>query len=198
MSEYRLITTAADRYAIHQDLARHFEHQDVGRVQFAEAPSDGTRRTVMVRTERPSSGDVGWMPVSPPALNDDGLLAAGARFRFVIEFNPVKAAILPEQLRGRGKRVGITRPEEAGDWLRARLEASGFVVDARLSVQNLPSLSLRKPAGGHPMVFVRHRAAGVVEISDTALATALYRGGIGKGRAFGLGMLVLLPSSTAP
>jgi CRISPR system Cascade subunit CasE len=111
--------------------------------------------------------------------------------------------------RTKGKRVAIVRPEELRNWLvrksqiRALDEKTGVeipggfrIVDGKsLDVSPMVENHFRK--GEHAAYHGAVRFRGVLEVIDREQFAATYQKGIGSGKAFGFGLLLIAPV-TAP
>lgn len=84
-------------------------------------------------------------------------------------------------------RVRPVADHEAEDWARALLERHGYAVQ-QIAVSSRRRLGPRGSLG----FWVRDVQARV-EVGDRDLAQRAYLAGVGRGRAYGLGMVVALP-----
>lgn len=73
--------------------------------------------------------------------------------------------------------------------LREQIEANGARV-LHMQGHSLPIAFVRKP--GRPS-YAPHRIVGAIDVHDPDAFNAYRSAGIGRGRAFGLGLMVLLP-----
>ena len=89
----------------------------------------------------------------------------------------------------RGIRVRPVTDAEADTWVRQLLGRHGFdVVEAALS----PS---RRFGGRQGVRFTSRDLAATITITDPELASSAHDQGIGRGRAYGLGMLIPIPTT---
>ncbi|MCD0485205.1 type I-E CRISPR-associated protein Cas6/Cse3/CasE [Streptacidiphilus sp. ASG 303] len=121
-------------------------------------------------------------------------LAAGLRVRYRIAANPSKRQRLPLDHRGaRGPVTPLSGPE-ADQWWMGRAASAG------LAVHTLTATPLR-PAQQHGHgPRLRHsltRFDGTATVTDPKVLTEALLAGIGKGKAYGAGLLSLAPATTA-
>ncbi|WP_197319949.1 type I-E CRISPR-associated protein Cas6/Cse3/CasE [Saccharomonospora sp. NB11] len=136
-------------------------------------------------------------------------LQPGRRFAFRLLGNPSKAAAEPDSLppRGRGRRVPLHDPNEQLAWLIRQGERCGFaLLDAGVhgpdvALSALPPLTGYKKARDtrtRKITITPVRYDGHLTVTDpAALATAL-QSGIGRGKAYGCGLLSLAPPAATP
>lgn len=118
----------------------------------------------------------------------DGL-EAGMSFAFWLMTAPYKKIACEGAKNSR--RRAIRDPEERMEWLRRKAENSGFRL---LSVQENPGakITARHPAGmGGELLIDPYCYTGRLLVTDAELFRRAVREGIGPGKAYGLGMLIL-------
>lgn len=178
------IDSGVSHYDMHRTIAG-FEELPEERRLFAMVWKDfSSMSTVRVRMnpDRVSylaaALDQPLTPIAPPDLSKD------STFRFVITVNPVV-----RQREGE-RRISRRSPDidAAGDWMLSRLEAGGFEV-LDLSGSFLRDLRVKKQKD--VVVLQRARFAGELRVIDPEKAAHVFHQGIGRGRGFGLGMLIL-------
>lgn len=124
-------------------------------------------------------------------------IEAGSEWRFRLRANPVRAV---RQEGGRSKRVPLVGAEALEEWLIRRAEEKwGFRVPLnRLGAPELV-LSERSTAqfqrGDGQITLAGVQYDGALEVTDPALLISALLGGIGAGKAYGLGLLTLAPLS---
>ncbi|HIH2744903.1 TPA: type I-E CRISPR-associated protein Cas6/Cse3/CasE [Burkholderia lata] len=74
------------------------------------------------------------------------------------------------------------------DWVNAQLQKHGYAPQA-LQVSNVSMVSGMKQ--GMRIQLQSVRATGMLHVTDTLLAQAAFTNGIGRGKRFGFGMLLL-------
>lgn len=131
-------------------------------------------------------------------------IVAGARFIFRLRANATKC--LSDRTPGRedrlaGKRVALLREAEQLEWLARKGEQHGFRLLATELNPDLAAVQVsaqatergRRPgqAGGGPMslCFGAVLFNGRLEVTDAERFRAALRDGIGRGKAFGFGLL---------
>lgn len=180
------LASAQDRYRMHQTIATALHGQGPGRVLYAVAPA-GEQAVLRVACEHEATPQLQWpcRPVAPIEPAED--LELG----FVMEANAHRAiGGGPAGSGQRGKRVGIAEPTQALAWLERQLARAGAVlIDGH--GHGLPSLKIRRK--GHALHFTRVMLSGKARITDPATFAAARAQGFGGGKAFGMGLMVLLP-----
>lgn len=110
----------------------------------------------------------------------------GASFRFDMIVNPTKKKGSPEVKNS--KRVFLRDPSERLDWLHNKAEKNGFEIE---SVKEIRTLLLVGKKNSHTINTVATRYAGVLTVSDSDLFKRAWESGIGAGKSYGAGMLLL-------
>jgi CRISPR system Cascade subunit CasE len=118
-----------------------------------------------------------------------GSLVAGQEWAFELVANPTKS--LPQGIGKRGRVVAHVTPKQQIEWLMERSQSAGFdVVDA--TVIGRENLSFYKGDDSKRRVTIRTaRFRGVLRVTDPDLLRRTLVDGIGRGRAYGCGLLTL-------
>ncbi len=153
-------------------------------------------RVLILSRSTPKKPD--WCPTScfgSKTIPDDYFQYA--RYRFSLLANPTRKLRVdnPDGTRKKnGRRVPIVKREELVTWLQRKAEAGGFSVD--------PHSLLTIPRGREffhkPDAHGTHTATefqGELAVRDAAQFRLTVAVGIGSGKAFGFGLLVLAPIS---
>lgn len=146
--------------------------------------------------------NAGWVSQTWNSVSYDGFLdslAQGQHWGFRLQANPVKRQFVAG---GRGKVLPHVTPEQQVQWLADRAENLGFALspadDGTLAVATTKREDLRfnrrdkNLAGRSKQVTIRNvQFDGNLQVTDvSALRTTLLTG-IGKGKAYGCGLLTL-------
>jgi CRISPR-associated protein Cas6/Cse3/CasE subtype I-E len=121
-----------------------------------------------------------------------GKFQKSRRFLFNLLCYPSKKAA------GEGKnskRVYLREPDERADWLSRKAGQYGFSVN---SLRENASFSLSGRKDGMTMHFYAVEFAGELTIEDEAAFWKGYCDGIGAGKAYGLGLLLLARQAECP
>lgn len=111
----------------------------------------------------------------------------GDVLKFSLIGNPVKS-LRRDQCGGKVRRVPLTDPAQRDAWMHRQLGA--FFADITADGQPLsPSISAR-PDGKRP-VQTRHLWVGIATVADPAALRAAIIGGIGHGKAYGCGLMIV-------
>lgn len=151
--------------------------------------------------------EAGWPQTSPGKTKDYGQLLSrvqlGSQWHFRVRANPVTAVKQPGQ--SRGKILAHTTVEQQANWWISRAEANG------MKIIPPPTLPVDPPRAAD-LVQVKereisrfHRSAnsgkkvtlssavfeGALQVTDAERLKTVLVGGIGRGRAYGCGLLTL-------
>lgn len=122
----------------------------------------------------------------------DNLKLAQRRLRFRLQANPTKSIKEGIQRPNRGKRVQLIKDQDLLHWLSRQGERCGFeVLDATPS--QVRDLRFRKQRGQTEVVLGSCTFDGILAVKDDKLFRAALRQGLGRAKAFGLGLLSIAP-----
>lgn len=180
----RLPRTPRDAYRLHQLVATLTKGAD--RHLWA-TPRRGTliiRSPHLYETVLPPG--VGVTTTTTPIPGDD------ARVEWALIANPTKA--VPTPLRADGTRPrGRRHPLEADEvpaWVSRKL--SGPLADIAVTgTDKLPTAVGYRPKSGHRITHTRYAIAGTATVTDQQELAALLHAGVGTGKAFGSGLLIV-------
>lgn len=118
-------------------------------------------------------------------------LAAGRSFRFRLKANPSRRDPASR------KQVGINKPADQLAWLERQAERNGFTLVEAI-VTPLPTLVgfKRRDPGGDSYQRITLRCAefgGVLRVADQQKFCQALQKGIGRGQAYGCGLLAIAP-----
>ena len=112
--------------------------------------------------------------------------------------NPNKAKVIrPDGRLDRNKnskRIPLTRREDLLAWLKRKAEAGGFAVDLD-AVRTIPRGREYFFKPGARGVHYATEFQGALQVTDAARFRETFARGLGSGKAFGFGLLVLAPLS---
>ncbi|NTU67615.1 MAG: type I-E CRISPR-associated protein Cas6/Cse3/CasE [Chlorobiaceae bacterium] len=150
---------------------------------FADKGGDAMSRKILILSDRhplpPAHGELNSSPVPEEFLKHQS-------YKFEVTLNPTKKD-------RQGKRVPIKSREEVTTWFSGKsLTSWGFSVDPeRLDVRMLPVRQFSKQS--HQLTHGASRISGVLHVNNRDLFMESFRRGIGRGRAFGFGLLQIEP-----
>lgn len=143
------------------------------------------------------AGMQGSVPLTKPY---DAVLEGvelGRRYRFRMVANPTRDVATTRGARSR--RVGCVTPQHQLEWLTRKGEWGGFRVTQNSLEEPNVSLSVTDrvtfPRKGSEVTLVRVQFDGVLEVTDPEAFRHSLVTGVGRGRAYGCGLLTLARAS---
>lgn len=141
---------------------------------------------------------------------DPASIAEGTRLRFLVRANPVvRRKGYTDQINHKrpGRHIAVgsdrarqatllrvdvdavpTREEQLLEWLKRKGSNGGFDV-AYATVGPNHDVIIRRPGQSKPMTFTAVEFEGVLVVRDVEAFAETLRGGIGRGKSFGFGLL---------
>lgn len=118
-------------------------------------------------------------------------VAEGTRWRFRLAANPVKN--VKDVPGGRGTVRNHVTVEQQEQWLAERAPKHGFALEpAAFRVVDARWIAFDKAADGNPVRIHAVTFEGLLRVTDAALFREALTRGIGRGKAYGLGLLTLM------
>ncbi len=173
-----------DAYTIHKLVYSLFKKTDGGRILYHDIPSrDGSRR-ILVFCDRVVGTSVPVGKIRTMFFPEDFLLHENYMFSVVV--NPTK-------LLDNKKKSTITNKEEIKNWFVSKVSDFGVSVDeSSLSVGEVDFVRFSKGAGKN-VIFGKVEISGLLSVSDKNLFSKLVSSGLGREKAFGCGMIRVIP-----
>jgi CRISPR system Cascade subunit CasE len=159
--------------------------------------------------------ELGCWSTHPPEIADYGRfldqIEVGRQYVFRLKANPVRSTKEGVAPRRRGRVVNVGSRAQQEEWLMGRAASLGFVVpedpaDLRsdagvvLARKNLvltgrETLRFNKLASGERLNVTLATAQfdGLLEVTDAVALRKALRQGIGRGKAYGCGLMTLAP-----
>lgn len=152
---------------------------------FADKGGDAKGRQILILSDRPPLQPAYGELVSRPVPDE---FLQHRFYKFEVTLNPTRKE------NKSGRRVPIKTREEVAAWFGGKSLASwGFSVDpARLDVRMLPVMQFSKQ-GDRPVTHGAASVSGMLRVENRDLFIESFRKGIGRGRAFGFGLLQIEP-----
>ncbi len=153
-------------------------------ILYADKGGDFGGRRILLLSNRPPSppahGELICKTIPDDFLEQD-------RYGFEVTVNPTRRDSAS------GKLVAVRGREAVSEWFIERARRSwGFSVDpVRLQILNLGVQRIRK--GEQLLTHGSATLKGVLQVSDRERFRSSFRQGIGRGRAFGFGLLQIVP-----
>ncbi len=115
----------------------------------------------------------------------DPVFPIGSLYCFRLRANPTIRA------KEDGKLRAVTREEELHSWLVRKAEKNGFALRSEPEYSGCRLERFSKTPGGPGISLNVVEIGGALAVTDSAAFGEAFRRGIGRGRAFGCGMLLL-------
>ncbi len=116
-------------------------------------------------------------------------MAQGQCWRFDLLASPCKK--VPRQGQKNSQRRILRTMEERMQWMCRKAEQNGFRIRECRELEGSSRFGRHGAAQGGKMVLDSYHYQGILEITDEALFRSAVAQGIGPGKAYGLGMLLL-------
>lgn len=141
-----------------------------------------------------------YILAAPPGLKSLGLgFTEGQSFRFCLMANPTRKIDTktgPDGRRRNGKRVPV-RDDQLFDWLACRAKRAGFSVEEDSTTTQPGYILVSKTGDGNRHRMRSARYEGILKVTDAASLKVSILRGIGPGKAFGFGLLSVVPVNTS-
>lgn len=149
---------------------------------------------------------IDWMggenPATKPLAPLWAQIVTGRRLRFRLVANPTRRMRSGDETGRAGQRVGLMGTEQCLDWLHRQGARHGFILpngagDAgAVWMRDLPDRVGWKEGTGGKRRKLTHRSVqfdGQLEVTDAERFRAGLERGVGRGRAYGFGLLTVAP-----
>lgn len=148
--------------------------------------------TALFRQFGPEGEDPAWETKDYAPLLDR--ISEGSRWHFRLVANPTISKTGKSGTDGRGKVYGHITPEYQKKWLLDRADSHGFYLDENaFQVVRSQWLRFRKGSdGGRPVTLLAVTYEGSLTVTDPGLFRQVLVNGLGRGKAYGLGMLTVV------
>lgn len=155
---------------------------------YADQGGDYKSRKILLLSDRQPEEQIGgqYGEVQSKAVSDEFLQHTGYRFKVVV--NPTRRDSASRKL------APVKGREAVAQWFVERAEKSwGFkVIHTQLQVDSTDVLQFKDKAN-RIITLAQAQIQGVLEVSDRERFIQSFRQGIGRGRAFGCGLLQITP-----
>lgn len=120
-------------------------------------------------------------------------ITEGSRWHFRLTANPTVSRSDPDRPGARGTVYAHITPAHQTEWLLSRVDKLGFSLSAdEFGVTQSRWLRFRKGAeGGRPVTLLAVTFEGVLTVRDAERFRQTLTDGIGRGKAYGLGLLTV-------
>ncbi len=134
------------------------------------------------------------LAAAPEVKEIDPQFSAGQWLRFSLVANPTRkidTKSAPDGSRRNGQRVPV-RPEQLLEWLAGKAHAAGFALQAESTTFQLGYIYMNKDGRGQRLRSVVFD--GLLRVTDPLAFRRALIAGIGSGKAFGFGLLSVVPA----
>lgn len=186
-----------DMYSLHRVVYSLFpdvrsEHEKQSHIQsgivYADQGGDFHGRKVLIVSDRKPAahvngqyGDVISKPIAESFLSYP-------RYRFKVQVNPVRKE------KQSGKRLAVTGRNDIAQWFLHRASTSwGFDVDPQTLQIDSIEVQQCNDKEGRKITLGKAHIQGMLTVRDQQQFRNSFKNGIGKGRAFGCGLLQIVP-----
>jgi len=121
-------------------------------------------------------------------------ITQGQPWQFRLRANPVRSSINERtDVKERGKVFNHVTPDQQKDWLIKRCEANGFLLDKEaFEIVQTQWYKFRKETGKpNDVTLLAVTFEGVLTVTDAVLFRTALTSGIGRGKAYGCGLLTV-------
>lgn len=119
-------------------------------------------------------------------------------YQFSLLANPTKKLVVRDAngvKKKNGKRIALSNREDLIEWIKRKGNQHGFTLDAA-SLKTVPRPRQQFLKQGKSGTHTATEFTGQLHVTDTAVFQLAARHGIGSAKAFGFGMLFLVPLIT--
>lgn len=119
----------------------------------------------------------------------------GDLMQFRLTANPTRSISQPAEggNKKRGKVVAHTTPEHQREWLLKKADSCGFRLDPdAFTVSGSRWIKFWKEKEGRPVTLLQVTYEGLLTVSDRELFQKALREGIGRERAYGMGLMTVI------
>lgn len=139
------------------------------------------------------SGEPGETKSYDPLLER---ILPGSVWHFRLAANPTTSKVSSSVSLERGKVQAHVTPEFQEKWLQTRAEKHGFCLKS-LQVTGSRWLRFRKGHHGRPVTLLSVVYEGILEVTEPDLFRQVLREGMGRGKAYGQGLLTVMKGGTS-
>lgn len=177
-------------YSLFADTRSAEEKQGHARsgIVYADQGGDIRGRKVLILSDRPPASRVDGQfgRVETKTIADTFL--SHQRYRFQVQINPVRKS------QQSGRREAVKGRENIAQWFIQRASQSwGFTVDEQLLEIEAVKILQFKDKAGRQVTIGQADIRGQLTVTDSMQFSHSFKQGIGKGRAFGCGLLQIIP-----
>jgi CRISPR system Cascade subunit CasE len=162
-------------------------------ILFADRGGDHESRRILMLSNRPPASSVEGQHgvVNSKVLGDEFLTHSAYNFSIII--NPTWQSAVTRKL------VPVKGRNNISTWFCERAPASwGFSVNPEsVRVNNIDVLSFKSKTG-QPITLAQAHIQGELRVTDSVAFRKSFTHGIGRGRAFGCGLLQIVPIAQNP
>lgn len=122
-------------------------------------------------------------------------LRAGDKLRFRVVLNPIVSLSEGKRSRRRGRVIPLVTADQQLQYLKQRSEQNGFSISDQELMVIGRSFEILKHKKQKPLKICKAAFEGFLTIEDLNLFKAVLKNGLGKKKAYGFGLLTVIPGS---
>lgn len=177
-------------YSLYEDVRTETEKKasQTSGLLYADQGGDVHGRRILLLADRPPAECIDGQHGQVQSKTIDAAFLDYSRYRFKVVMNPTRRD------NASGKLKPVKGRDAIADWFASRATASwGFTV-APLSLQ-VDKVEVQRftAQNNHPVTLAKAQLQGVLQVTDAQQFKTSFRQGIGRGRAFGCGLLQIVP-----
>jgi CRISPR system Cascade subunit CasE len=185
-TNYAVMNDLRNRYRLHNVIAAGFvgSRTETNRVLWRIDSATTTDAVILIQSAvEPDWGHLkeGYLRWHPETSMKSMTLIPGMNLRFKLVTNPVT-------VNGPTQTTTLIPVEERANWVIGKLAKVGFSAQIASEIKS-QMLTMKK--GDMTITHLESQFEGVLTITDSALAEKAILTGIGRGKAFGMGLLSL-------
>lgn len=117
----------------------------------------------------------------------------GSVWRFRLTANPTHSVFTENQKSKRGKVRACNTTKSQKEWLKRQAEKHGFLLaDDSFSVTGSQLVRFSKGSEGDVVTLLSVSYEGILQVTDAEAFRRLLKDGVGRGKAYGMGMMTVM------
>lgn len=177
-------------YSLYEDVRTETEKKasQTSGLLYADQGGDVHGRRILLLADRPPAECIDGQYGQVQSKTIDAGFLDHPRYRFKVVVNPTRRD------KASGKLMPVKGREAIADWFSERAPKSwGFSVLPQSLQVDSTTVQCFKAKNSHPVTLAKAQLQGVLQVTDAQQFKTSFSRGIGRGRAFGCGLLQIVP-----